>query len=654
MTSMKSDLVGRIERLPEPRNTADALQPLFEAIMNAVQATQEKFKERTSKKGVIDIVIKYDKNLKRFSATITDNGIGLDDKNYQAFITTDTDNKIEKGGKGVGRLLWLACFPEIKISSTFKSKRSYFYRSFKFELQKDEQITNESIDLIDGKSDTGFSVHFSQIKEGAYRQKFPRRKGYLFQHLLSHFLPVMIGGNSPKIHILCNGEEKTFPDDISVYIYRRLDLDVIHEENEFKIQMLECDKSVSSNLSGSNFIHFIANHRTVMSRPIDGKLGIRAFGDDSHVFHAIVSGAFLDKNVSQERTMFLFGDEFIDDLINDSLIQHISEFLSDPLSEVHAKQLKALENISDAYPSIAFGTPEELAQSVPPGEIREEQLYGVLSIERHRRDRRQREKINQVIESLRGEGPSIANFESELISVTESIAAEEKRSLAEYVVRRRIILRLMRELLRSYRQKPEDMSYQLESSLHNFICPVRVVSGELKAASHDLWVIDERLTFAKAFSSDAMFKQFLEDSDSEDRPDIIVFDAAFGLSQSDDSPRVLIVEFKRPGRSTYPDSENPQFQIQRYIEHLRSVNSVNFDGRPRRLPSNAIFNCFLVADRRGKLAEWTSSWALTPDGRGRIYTMQGDYRGFIELIEWDSLIDDAEERNKAFFDAAGI
>jgi hypothetical protein len=36
------------------------------------------------------------------------------------------------------------------------------------------------------------------------------------------------------------------------------------------------------------------------------------------------------------------------------------------------------------------------------------------------------------------------------------------------------------------------------------------------------------------------------------------------------------------------------------------------------------------------------------------YNLQGDYKGFIEVIEWDQLIDDAEKRNKAFCDAAGL
>src|SRR5690348_636293 len=104
--SLKSDLIHRVHRLPEPRNTADALQPLFEAVMNSIQATQDKFGENVSQRGQVIVEVHHEKpKTSPFRAVVKDNGIGLDEKNYNAFLTTDTDHKIERGGKGVGRLL---------------------------------------------------------------------------------------------------------------------------------------------------------------------------------------------------------------------------------------------------------------------------------------------------------------------------------------------------------------------------------------------------------------------------------------------------------------------------------------------------------------------------------------------------------------------
>jgi hypothetical protein len=43
MTALRPNLVKRIARLPKPTNVADALQPLFEAISNAIHSTQARY-----------------------------------------------------------------------------------------------------------------------------------------------------------------------------------------------------------------------------------------------------------------------------------------------------------------------------------------------------------------------------------------------------------------------------------------------------------------------------------------------------------------------------------------------------------------------------------------------------------------------------------
>ena len=113
MTSLKQDLVKRIERLPKPSSVTDALQPLFEAVSNAIHSTNTKFGDTVSTNGSITVTVSTTRKKEDVWASVEDNGIGLDAKNWSAFTTTDTDNKIRIGGKGVGRLLWLDCFGKI-------------------------------------------------------------------------------------------------------------------------------------------------------------------------------------------------------------------------------------------------------------------------------------------------------------------------------------------------------------------------------------------------------------------------------------------------------------------------------------------------------------------------------------------------------------
>ncbi len=69
--------------------------------------------------------------------------------------------------------------------------------------------------------------------------------------------------------------------------------------------------------------------------------------------------------------------------------------------------------------------------------------------------------------------------------------------------------------------------------------------------------------------------------------------------------RVLLIEFKRLGRKQYKDSEHPQTQLQKYIRELQSFESIDINGRPINLNTDAMFYCYVVADIFGKMNEWT-------------------------------------------------
>ena len=141
---------------------------------------------------------------------------------------------------------------------------------------------------------------------------------------------------------------------------------------------------------------------------------------------------------------------------------------------------------------------------------------------------------------------------------------------------------------------------------------------------------------------------------SDERPDVLIFDHVYDLRQTEESPKVLLVEFKRPGRTNYKDDENPQFQVERYVKQLQCGELRDVRGRPIMLNQNTIFYCYIVADMVGKIDNWTFSWQRTADGRGRIYRPNSGFHFSIELLGWDQLIEDARTRNQAFFDRAGI
>jgi hypothetical protein len=663
MTSLRPNIVKRIDRLPKPKNVTAAMQPLFEAISNAIHSVQNRFPETVGHDGKIHITVNTNRNKDQVWATVEDNGLGLDEKNWDAFTETDTDNKISIGGKGVGRLLWLDCFQKISVVSTFKAEGGMERRSFDFVLKQDNQIQNEKVEAVGSTDSPSFFVRFDGLRDNGYLSNFPGRDSFVFQHLTSHFLPTFIGKRCPQISVYVGDETRHYPAEIDNIVNRKT-ADIRLETDDYGLLLLtlmECDKVASADLKGHHFVHFIAHDRTVQSQSIDGKLGLKYFGDDGdRVFHAILTGEYLDKNVNQERTAFMFEDVVLDRIINDVCTTHIEEFLKAPLEKLGGEQREKIEQITESYPSVAFGDTEELQAKIPSGELKEDAIYGHLARERFRRDQRQAEKIKSVLSRLRGGEADAATFAAAITDAGKAIEDAEQRSLAEYIVRRKVVLDFIEILLEKVRDDTRDSSYQREDILHSFICPLRVNTIEdgtkkvESASSHDLWIIDERLTFAQYFSSDVEFSTLSQAIESDERPDVLIFDYVDGLRQTEEPSKVLLVEFKRPGRTNYADNENPQSQVERYVRKLQAGGLSDVKGRPIKLDDHTVFHCFIVADIVGKLDEWTYTWQHTADGRGRLYQPQSGFRGSIELIGWDALLGDARARNQAFFDRAGI
>ena len=663
MTSLRPNIVKRIDRLPKPKNVTAAMQPLFEAISNAIHSVQNRFPETVGHDGKIHVTVNTNRNKDQVWATVEDNGLGLDDKNWDAFTETDTDNKISIGGKGVGRLLWLDCFQKISVVSTFKAKSGMERRSFDFVLKQDNQIQNEKVEAVGSTDSPSFFVRFDGLRDNGYLSNFPGRDSFVFQHLTSHFLPTFIGKRCPQISVYVGDETRHYPAEIDNIVHRKV-ADIRLKTDDYGLLLLtlmECDKVASADLKGHHFVHFIAHDRTVQSQSIDGKLGLKYFGDDGdRVFHAILTGEYLDKNVNQERTAFMFEDVVLDRIINDVCTTHIEEFLKAPLEKLGGEQREKIEQITESYPSVAFGDTEELQAKIPSGELKEDAIYGHLARERFRRDQRQAEKIKSVLSRLRGGEADAATFAAAITDAGKAIEDAEQRSLAEYIVRRKVVLDFIEILLEKVRDDTRDSSYQREDVLHSFICPLRVNTIEdgtkkvESASSHDLWIIDERLTFAQYFSSDVEFSTLSQAIESDERPDVLIFDYVHGLRQTEEPSKVLLVEFKRPGRTNYADSENPQSQVERYVRKLQAGGLSDVKGRPIKLDDRTVFHCFIVADIVGKLDEWTYTWQHTADGRGRLYQPQSGFRGSIELIGWDALLGDARARNQAFFDRVGI
>lgn len=118
---------------------------------------------------------------------------------------------------------------------------------------------------------------------------------------------------------------------------------------------------------------------------------------------------------------------------------------------------------------------------------------------------------------------------------------------------------------------------------------------------------------------------------------------------------MMIVEFKRPGRRDYKEAEDQiEAQIVKYLGQLRGGELESFDRTRIRVAEDCIFHCYVVADIVGDLEQQLSNWETTANGEGRIRPLKNHYRGSIEVIQWQDLVNDAWDRNRATLHAAGL
>jgi hypothetical protein len=194
---MRTDVAGRV------KNTSLAasrpLLPLYEAVVNSVQAIQDA-KEAD---GRIDIQILRDNSLLKNQQPefreidgfeVTDNGIGFNEDNYNAFETSDTTYKAQRGGRGIGRFVWLVAFERVEVESHFSQQGKMRCRRFAF-LPVGDGIKNMTVaDSAQTKPSSVVRLFGFRTK---YQQQCPKRLETIGSHLVEHCLEYFIRADCP-------------------------------------------------------------------------------------------------------------------------------------------------------------------------------------------------------------------------------------------------------------------------------------------------------------------------------------------------------------------------------------------------------------------------------------------------------------------------
>ena len=675
-TQFKTNISGKVRNTRLPKRKA--LWPLFEIISNSIHAIEE---NSDLKKGKIEInltrnghpdILKEERDIEKYpinSFEIIDNGVGFTDVNLNSFLTAESDYKIEKGAKGIGRFVALKAFRSVHYRSNFSKAEEVIKRSFIFKAQgkgifdyheeptKDKQI--------------GTSVLLNNFKHD-YQKYSPSTLGNLAEQIVTHFLIYFILEKAPLIYLKdVNGNELLLQNYYATTIKGSIkNTEFTIRDSPFKVWLLR-----AFNTRTTHTIHYCANDREVkkdnLSKYIPD-LGRRIEEEKGNyfVYHAYITGSFLDDNVDSDRTDFSLhkeedideGEENIDEITLRNIrrrgVESIEKLLASYLEKVRLKKFQAYEqHINEAAPQFkaVLKYEPQTIKRMPPN------LKGnKLDIELFKVQNKLEASVKELGEQIFNGDDDFKNsedYQSKYTEYFEKFNEVGKANLAKYIVHRKAVI----DLLDKFIGFDENDNLQTEDTIHNIFFPIRTESDEINYNQQNLWLIDERLSYHHYLASDKAFKKIpITDSNSLDRPDLLIFNNSFAFVE-DDAPHnsYTIVEFKRPERKNYSSNDakkNPVDQVIKYIRTIRGNKATDRKGkRVQFIGDNVPFYAYIIADFNTNLEDILEErdFKKTPDGMG-YFRFHDKYNAYIEVITYQKVLKDAKNRNRILFDKLGL
>ncbi len=653
---MEENLEGRIRNLALAPSYDNTMIPLFEAISNATHAIQEKFGEEWVQKGEIRVYGHHDNDGIPVSFSVEDNGIGLTEENFRSFRTYDTSHKLQKGGKGVGRLTWLKVFDLVNVRSTYQDSGSKYEREFDFVLNNKNPFQKYSCKENRNLTDFRTTVFLQHLKAG-YKAHCPRNPETVANKIIAHFLPYLIGER--VLSIIIGGQERSF--NINQIIHDNTynpQSDEFEIENigKFRIRHLLLNRSLVE--KPEHTIYLSAHDRVVSPHIINNQTGLTSYFEyqgQMVAYVGIVSGSYLDSNVTQERNHFdIDKDKYKE--ITKAAEERAKIYLEAPIEEILEVKTVTVQRVISNFPRYKYLVKDskDFVRRLPLGKKTEEEIYAEMSIY----DYRELKSTNRQLQLILGpdkDPDTVEDFDQIFSKLIGRIGEQEKASLAEYITKRKAIIELLHTRL-GYKDSEKKKRYT-EEAVHKIICPLRVNSGQIEYGGHHLWLIDDRLAYYDFWASDEKIRKFAQGSDSDARPDLILFEGGNLLHREGTDQPVVIVEFKRPARAEYSDDENPIKQIYDYIRDLKENRIIDNNGALiTSIGENRPFFCYLVCDitprLKGILEDYDINKEL-PGGRG-YFGYNKSRCAYIEVLQYDQIVKDARLRHEPFFKELGI
>lgn len=640
---MKFDVIGRINNMRLPDGKTAILYSVYEAVSNSIHAINDRFGEdQASTKGRVDVDIALDAG-EISTITINDNGIGFNADNLESFETSDSQFKYKRGGKGVGRLIWIKMFQTIRVDSVVQEGKFKERVRFRFAPEKANSIAYKRVTPAP-QDEVRTTITLSKLRR---EQRGRVRPSSYLKDLALHFFPQFIAGTLPKITLTYDGEITSLNDFIADKVdepeTQIVTADLGDGPVDFAISHLFVDSKISTNLRNS---YLLTAHGRLVGEPVslERKYALKDL-PDGKAYVAVVRSDFLDERVDQERLGFKLTPAQ-QEAVEAIVLSATETFLEDHIRKLRDRQKVTVEGLVYEHPQLAtqFESIEGYVNNqLQPG-MDEEQIAQNLFVLLYRDERELRKRIDALdnLQSLDQEARGNAE------EVLREIQNQEKARLAELVVKRHQVLQIANVLLK-YKDQ-EQRSHHYERAIHELICPMGEMYRSGDHSRHNLWIVDDALGSYDFFASDKSIRSLAENLESRKEPDLVFFNP-LGFWRPNTNDPVTIIEFKRPGDER--PSQDPVRQVLRYIEELRDGKVRDVDGAVvSSISKDTPFECVIVCDLTpATRSHFESSLAQTPtpDGEG-YYGFSRPHNATLRVISFAKMLRDAELRNQTFFD----
>ncbi len=683
--------------LPKIRKSDNPLQPVFEAVTNALEAIQ-----MSSNKGKGEILIKINLVKSAFSSEekyfdfdsiqVEDNGVGF---NEQEFDRLENLNDTRKGflNKGSGRVQYLHTFEKTELTSTFEDSSSTTgYKERIFTLSKGDAFLKQNaiihyqslkeISASGSKTVVTFKTPLIKKDLDYYRELHVEE---LKANIIDRYLATFCENRDhlPQIKLQRNvnqqtvEEEKIESNDIPL-IDQAKDITIHYSKVSGDGRTIEkTDKSETLNLKAFK----IAKEKLPRN-------GLNLISKGEVAAPIKLEGLLPDDHIDGMRYLFLISGKYIDERDGDTRgklnIPNQEDFKKAFGETLFPEEEILLDDIQDTANNTIVGLYEEIKNKGKEKELEIEKLKAMFllnpesirdaKIKLSDTEERILEKVYQAdakliakkdaeikkrIDALDNLNPNSKEFRETLNREIEDLAralpTQNKIALTHYVARRKLVLQLFKKVLgrKLTVQQGEDRSAD-EKLLHNILFPQKSNDPE----QSDLWILNEDFIYFSG-TSDVPLSQVklggnkifkMEFADEEEkylkagrqnrkikRPDVLLFPA---------EGKCILIEFKDPAVNVAEHLSQTDFYA--YLIRNYTVDTVQI----------TTFYSYLIGenieakDVRGHVSAYEHSYHFDYLFRPSVKVIgespRIDGSIYSEVIKFSTLIERAEKRNEIF------